>query len=37
MGQIPDGALEKKTVNLGDIQKTLSFIFSERQQDIPSL
>lgn len=29
MRQIPDGALEKKTINLGDIPKTLSFIFQK--------
>lgn len=29
MRQIPYGTLEKKTVNLGDIPKTLSFIFQK--------
>lgn len=29
MRQIPYDALEKKTINLGDIPKTLSFIFKK--------
>lgn len=29
MRQIPYGTLEKKTINLGDIPKTLSFIFQK--------